>query len=56
MLPSFVMNLLEDIKKDAALTAPVKNAYVVFGELYDSLATTSLHKKSKNYIKISIIK
>jgi len=56
MLPSFVMNLLEGIKKDAALTAPVKNDYVVFGEFYDSLATTSLHKKFKNYLKIAMVK
>ncbi|AHA74591.1 MULTISPECIES: site-specific integrase [Bacillus] len=56
MLPNFVMHFLQTIKEDAALTVPVKNDYVVFGEFYTSLATTSLHKKFNKYLKISMVK
>ncbi|MBE5089583.1 MULTISPECIES: site-specific integrase [Bacillus cereus group] len=56
MLPSFAMDLLKDIKKRADLSAPVKNDYVVFGEFYDSIATTTLHKKYNNYLKAAEVK
>lgn len=56
LLPSFVMKRLEEIKKDAARTAPVKNGYVVFGSFYDSISTTTLDRKYAKYVKDAGVK
>ncbi|MED1381748.1 site-specific integrase [Bacillus mycoides] len=56
MLPNFAMDLLKDINKSAALTAPVKNDYVVFGEFYNSMSTSTLQTKFKKYVKIAQVK
>ncbi|HDX9641462.1 TPA: tyrosine-type recombinase/integrase [Bacillus mobilis] len=56
MLPTFVMDLLEDIKNNAALTTPVKNDYVVFGEFFDSISTTTLDRRYARYVKIAGVK
>ncbi len=56
MLPTFVMDLLEDIKNNVALTTPVKNDYVVFGEFFDSISTTTLDRRYAKYVKIAGVK
>ncbi|MBC6972579.1 site-specific integrase [Bacillus sp. Xin] len=56
MLPNFIMDLLKDTKKSASLTAPVKNDYVVFGEFYDSISTTTLHRRFEKYVNIAKVK
>ncbi|HDR3902007.1 MULTISPECIES: tyrosine-type recombinase/integrase [Bacillus] len=56
MLPNFVMELLKDIKKDATLTAPVKNDYVVFGEFYDSISTTTLDRRYSKYVALANVR
>ncbi|MED1404525.1 site-specific integrase [Bacillus mycoides] len=56
MLPNFVMDLLKGIKKDAVLTAPVKNDYVVFGEFYDSISTTTLDRRYSKYVALANVK
>lgn len=56
MLPNFIMELLSNLQKIAAITVPLKNDYVVFGEFYDSIATTTLQQKFEKYVKISKVK
>ncbi|WP_410976439.1 tyrosine-type recombinase/integrase [Bacillus pacificus] len=56
MLPTFVMDLLEDIKNNAALTTPVKNDYVVFGEFFDSISTTTLDRRYAKYVESAGVK
>ncbi|MEC3158961.1 site-specific integrase [Bacillus thuringiensis] len=56
MLPSFIMDMLHDIKKTAALNAPVKNDYVVFGEFYNSISSSTLRQKFIKYVKIAQVK
>ncbi|MGE6379023.1 tyrosine-type recombinase/integrase [Peribacillus muralis] len=53
LLPSFVMDLLNKIKKNAEETAPIKISYVVFGEYHDSISTTTLDRRYANYINES---
>lgn len=56
LLPSFVMERLAEIKKDAERTAPLKKKYVVFGEFYDSISTSTLDRKYAHYVKESGVK
>ncbi|PGM87692.1 tyrosine-type recombinase/integrase [Bacillus cereus] len=56
MLSSHVMNLLTTLKKTAIKKAPVKLDYVVFGEFYNSIATTTLDKRYLKYINLSDVK
>lgn len=56
MLPKPIINLLKDIKKRAALTAPIKNDYVVFGEFYTTISTTTLGRKYTNYVNDAGVK
>ncbi|WP_144517275.1 tyrosine-type recombinase/integrase [Bacillus thuringiensis] len=56
MLPSIVIKLLENIKKEAALSAPVKNDYVVFGIFYNSISTTTLDRRYSKYLSSSKVK
>ncbi|MGE6619274.1 tyrosine-type recombinase/integrase, partial [Bacillus mycoides] len=53
MLPSLVIDLLKKLKEHATLTAPVKDDYVVFGEFYNSISTSTLQLNYKKYIKIA---
>ncbi|MBW3492744.1 site-specific integrase [Bacillus sp. FDAARGOS_1420] len=50
LLPSLVMGLLKDLKEHATLKAAVKSDYVVFGEFYNSIATTTLDSKYNKYV------
>jgi integrase len=50
------MDLLENIKKSAAKTAPIKSTYVVFGEFHDSISTTTLDRRYATYIKKANVK
>ena len=56
MLPNIVINLLENIKKEAALSAPVKNDYVVFGTFYNSVSTTTLDRRYSKYLSTANVK
>ncbi|SDI43844.1 tyrosine-type recombinase/integrase [Natribacillus halophilus] len=56
VMPDFVMEALKELKKDAGKTAPVKSDYVVFGEFYTSIATTTLDRHYEKYIKASGVK
>lgn len=56
LLPQFVMDQLEELKKEAALTAPIKKDYRVFGNFYDSISTTTLDRKYAKYLKQSNVK
>lgn len=53
MMPKHVMLLLKKLKLQAAHTAPVKSNYVVFGEFYDSIATSTLDRRYDKYIEAS---
>ncbi|PEK00318.1 tyrosine-type recombinase/integrase [Bacillus toyonensis] len=50
LLPTLIINLLKKLKEHATLTAPVKNDYVVFGEFYNSIATSTLDERYKKYM------
>ncbi|MGE6616403.1 tyrosine-type recombinase/integrase [Bacillus mycoides] len=56
MLPTHVIHLLKDLKNHATVNTPIKNDYVVFGEFYNSIATTTLDKKYSQYIEKSKVK
>ena len=56
MLPTIVMDLLKEIKNNATLEIPLKKDYVVFGEFYDSIATTTLARKYKIFLAVSGVK
>lgn len=56
LLPDFVIDLLLKLKTDAEKAAPVKNDYVVFGEIYNSISTTTLDRKYASYIQKSKVK
>lgn len=56
LLPTLVMDLLKKLKEHATLTAPVKNDYVVFGEFYESIATSTLDERYNRYISIAGVK
>ncbi|MGX5571763.1 tyrosine-type recombinase/integrase [Bacillus toyonensis] len=56
MLPDFIMDLLAHLKNAAALTQPIKNDYVVFGEFYNSLSPATLHRKFEQYVNKSGVK
>ncbi|MEC2465309.1 tyrosine-type recombinase/integrase, partial [Bacillus cereus] len=43
-------------KEHATLTAPVKNDYVVFGEFYNSIATSTLDERYKKYVATAGVK
>lgn len=53
MLPSFVMDLLLELKNAAEY---MKSDYVVFGQFYDSISTTTLDRRYAKYIKASGVK
>lgn len=53
MMPKHVISLLKKLKKSAATTAPVKSNYVVFGEFFDSIPTSTLDRQYDKYIKLS---
>lgn len=56
LLPKFVMQLLDEQKKEANKIAPLKTDYVVFGQFYDSISTTTLDRRYEKYIKESKVK
>ncbi|MEX0416541.1 tyrosine-type recombinase/integrase [Bacillus sp. C30] len=56
MLPTHVIHLLKDLKNHATVNTPIKNDYVVFGEFYNSIATTTLDKKYSQYIEKAKVK
>ncbi|HDT6577495.1 site-specific integrase [Bacillus cereus group sp. BfR-BA-01489] len=56
MLSSHVMNLLITLKNASMKKSPVKTDYVVFGEFYNSIATTTLDKRYLKYINLSGVK
>ncbi|MEX0417675.1 tyrosine-type recombinase/integrase, partial [Bacillus sp. C30] len=56
MLPSLVIDVLKNLKEHAMLKAPVKSDYVVFGEFYTSIATTTLDRKYKEYLTNAQVK
>ena len=50
MLPSLIIDLLKLLKEQSTVKAPIKNDYVVFGEFYNSIATSTLDMKYNKYI------
>lgn len=56
LLPSFVMKLLKELKQDQETKFPVKDSYVVFGEIHSTLASSTLEWRLKKYIKESEVK
>ncbi|PGB02073.1 site-specific integrase [Bacillus toyonensis] len=56
LLPTLIINLLKKLKEHATLTAPVKNDYVVFGEFYNSIATSTLDERYKKYVATAGVK
>ncbi|MEW4150658.1 tyrosine-type recombinase/integrase [Bacillus thuringiensis] len=56
LLPTLVNDLLKNLKEHATLTAPVKNDYVVFGEFFTSIATTTLDERYNKYVAASGVK
>lgn len=49
LLPSYVMGALNELRKNPY--APLKGRYVVFGEFYDPISTTTLDRKYAQYVK-----
>ncbi|MES1050606.1 site-specific integrase [Bacillus thuringiensis] len=56
LLPNLVIDLLKKLKEHATLTAPVKDNYVVFGEFYDSIATSTLDERYNKYVVAAGVK
>lgn len=53
IMPEHTMSLLEKLKKDTAVTVPLKDYHVVFGNVMTSIATTTLDDNYNHYIKAS---
>lgn len=56
LLPTLVIHLLKKLKEHATVTATVKKDYVVFGESYTSVATTTLDERYNKYVAAAGIK
>ncbi|MEW9579381.1 site-specific integrase [Bacillus toyonensis] len=56
LLPTLIINLLKKLKEHATLAAPVKNDYVVFGEFYNSIATSTLDERYNKYVATAGVK
>ncbi|EKS8368114.1 tyrosine-type recombinase/integrase [Bacillus thuringiensis] len=56
LLPTLVIDLLKKLKEHATLTASVKDDYVVFGEFYSSIATTTLDERYNKYVVAAEVK
>ncbi|PYE91562.1 tyrosine-type recombinase/integrase [Bacillus sp. 196mf] len=56
LLPTYAIDLLKELKNHATVKIPLKKDYVVFGELYKSITTATLHKDYEKYISISGVK
>ncbi|ANN30738.1 integrase [Bacillus thuringiensis serovar coreanensis] len=50
MLPSLIIDLLKILKEQATVKNPIKSDYVVFGEFYNSIATSTLDMKYNKYV------
>lgn len=50
------MDFLTVLKKDAELTAPVKDDYIVFGSFYNSVSTTTSDGKFSKYVEQAGVK
>lgn len=56
LLPTLIINLLKKLKEHATLATPVKNDYVVFGEFYNSIATSTLDERYNKYVATAGVK
>ena len=56
LMPTFVMDKLRELKKDAAETASVKSSHVVFGHFHDSISTSTLDRRFNKFKKLSGVK
>lgn len=53
VMPEHTMSLLDKLKKDTAVTVPLKSHHVVFGEVTTSIATSTLDDNYNHYVKLS---